>query len=85
MSRAIVWQRCFRIPKEKLNVFLIHVGMSSSSMSKFEVEWVFDAGYGYDVVVNEYGHSYPYQENSIINFADKVCEQHKEEFEVAGD
>jgi hypothetical protein len=71
MSRKISNQRCFKIPKDKLDLFLVKLRMSASEYASFEAEWVFENGPDYDVVVNQYG-SYPYMTTEVEEFAAKV-------------
>lgn len=68
----IEWQRCFTIPKPKLNVFLVKIGMLDSNLGFFRMEYIFENGDQYDVVVNEYGHAYPFQENELTDFAKQL-------------
>lgn len=70
MSRQIDKQRCFKIPKEKLNVFLVQVGAHYSTLHT-EAEYVFDCKNHYDVVVNYYG-TYPWAENNLVVFAESL-------------
>lgn len=75
MSREIATQRCHKIPKDKLDVFLVKLTMTSSTepRSYFEADYVFDAGDHYDVVVNQYG-CYPWLSNDVESFAKKLNE-----------
>ncbi len=56
MSRMINLQRCFKIPKAKLDIFLValYVNFSNTNLS-CEAEYVFQNENDYDVVVNFYG------------------------------
>ncbi len=69
----VVWQRCFKIPKVKLDLFLVHLLMKQSELSHFDAKWIFDAdSVYYDVVVQEYGHPYPFQETEIEKFVGQL-------------
>jgi hypothetical protein len=63
--------RCFKIPREKLDLFLIALDVNfSDSIIKHQMEYVFiskDDAF-YDVVVAQRG-SYPYLENHLAEFA----------------
>lgn len=73
MSRKVEWQRCFQIPTEKLDLFLVKINVfARSEMSYFEADCIFPAGAYYDVIVNEYGGRYHYIENEIIKFSEKL-------------
>jgi hypothetical protein len=71
MNREIRKQRCFRIPKDKLDLFLVNLSMNNGDLVHFEAEYVFDNPNHYDVIVNRFG-SYPYAENEIAKFAEKL-------------
>lgn len=68
----IEWQRCFQIPKEKLDVFLVKVRMMDSNQSYFQCDYIFQEGDHYDVVVCEYKGSYPFQRTQIENFVEDL-------------
>lgn len=72
MSRIIDNQRCYKIPKDKLDLFLVKLSMSSTSHVHFEAEYIFENGDVYDVVVNTFGH-YLYMERGIDEFAEMLA------------
>ncbi len=80
MSRKIQWQRCFSIPKKKLDLFLVKLQMSANSMTYFEAAWIFQTEDGYDVVVEEFsrpnfgdqGTNYPFVEDQIVEFVEDM-------------
>lgn len=72
MSR-VQWQRCFQIPKPKLNLFLVKIGMEQSKYSYFEADWVFDCQTHYDVVVSERGvQHYGFASRNVEEFATRL-------------
>ena len=73
IERRITRQRCYKIPKEKLDLLLVKLRMSNENLIYFEAEYIFQDGNFYDVIVNTFG-SYPYVENEIDKFVDKLAE-----------
>lgn len=71
MNRKIDSQRCFKIRRPKLDLFLVQLSMLSGEHLSFEAEYIFKAGDYYDVVVNYYG-SYPYQETQLEKFVEEL-------------
>lgn len=68
IERKITKQRCYKIPKEKLDLFLVKLNMEKNYNICFEAEWIFESSdNNYDVVVNTYG-SYPFIENEVEQF-----------------
>lgn len=67
--------RCFRIPKDKLDLFLVALDVNFSREPKHlicEMEYVFVAPYKrYDVVVSLRG-SYPYVEKQLEEFVESL-------------
>lgn len=72
MTREIKWQRCFRIRDDRLDLFLIKIGELRSELSHFEAGPIFHIDTKYDVIVNEYGLTYPFQENRLADFAEEI-------------
>lgn len=72
MSRIIQSQRCYQIPKNKLDIFLVKLKMCSSHMTYFEAEYVFENGDVYDVIVNQYGGGFPYIEKELKEFISQL-------------
>lgn len=68
----IEWQRCFKIPKDKLDLFLVKLKMSDTTASYFEAAYIFEAGDVYDVVVEEFKSNYAYTEREIEEFVAKL-------------
>lgn len=64
-------QRCFKIPKNKLDLFLVRLDFDSRELINFEAKYIFQNGKFYDVVVNYYG-SYPFVENCIDEFVEEM-------------
>jgi len=70
-SRKIDLQRCFKIPKDRLDLFLVKLNMESDRLISFEAEYVFNSESHYDVVVNVYG-SYPAGVHAVEEFANEL-------------
>lgn len=70
----IVNQRCVRIHKLQLDVFLVKINSSKNEASHYEAEYIFANGKNYDVVVSERGSSYPYMFDGILEFAKRLNE-----------
>lgn len=71
MSRVINRQRCFTIPQDRLDLFLVQLNMLSGAVLQLEAAYIFQKDGLYDVIVNYYG-SYPYQETKLIEFINKI-------------
>lgn len=69
------WQKCFRIPRESLGSFIDQVQKSKSTYSFFVVEHIISAGAFLDVVVSEYGGTYPFVEDELERFVDLLFER----------
>ena len=67
--------RCFKIPKSKLDLFLValYVNFSDSTYCEHKAEWIFPAKEKnfYDVVVGQFG-SYPFLETQLEMFVGKL-------------
>ena len=75
----IVHQRCFQIPKKKLDLFLCKLNFCSTETSQYNAEYVFDNGSYYDVVVHERKNHYPFQIDEIEKFARELKDLHDSE------
>lgn len=61
------WQRCFSIPKSKLDIFLCYL-TKQNGIEQYIAHQVFDAGNYYDVFVIGQGMSDPFMQNRIVDF-----------------
>lgn len=69
----IVKQRCFQVPRKKLDLFLVKLSECSRSMTKFTADWVFENNDEvYDVVVNQYGMADACWEKELETFLDRL-------------
>lgn len=73
MVRQITQQRCFKIPKDNLDLFLCKLTQETirGGTASFEAEFIFENGPHYDVVVNTYGNC-DYAEVAVEDFAEKL-------------
>lgn len=74
MKFELEGHRCFKIPREKLDLFLIALDVNFSvEHVRHKMEYVFMAEETrfYDVVVGRYG-SYPYVENQLEKFVSEL-------------
>lgn len=72
VERKIVSQRCYKIPKNKLDLFLVRLNIGASILGYYEAEYIFESGEDYDVVVNGYGHHSPFMNNEIQKFVEAM-------------
>jgi hypothetical protein len=72
IERKIVTQRCFKIPTDKLDLFLVKLTMSNNSLSYFECDYIFAKGRHYDVVVNEFGYKCDWALSELESFIEKL-------------
>lgn len=72
MKYPLSGHRCFKIPKNKLDLFLCALSTNfSGELMDCRAEYVFDAGEVYDVIVAKFG-SYPYVERKMIEFVEEL-------------
>lgn len=67
-------QRCYKIPKNNLNIFLTKANNGYSDVMHAEVEYIFDRGDFYDVVVAEFGGHCEYDMCQLVKLEKKLNE-----------
>ena len=73
-DNIVLWQRCFTIPRDRLDLFICRVRSCRSNLSYFRVDYIFQKhDHNYDVVVSEFGQDpYPYAQKVIIDFVEDL-------------